>query len=168
MTARRGTAFDDIEASRAWLAERSDCTGRTGVIGFCMGGGFALLCATRQGFDASSVNYGPVPRDADFLLRGTCPIIGSYGGQDGMMKGAAARLDAALQVNGIEHDIREYPDAGHAFLEVHSGPLGWIMARLGMRFHEASAADARRRILVFFGQHLNDGRSLSESASAGT
>ena len=58
-----GPAYDDIEAARALLAAREDCTGRIGIIGFCVGGGFALLCAPR-GFQVASVNYGEVPEDA--------------------------------------------------------------------------------------------------------
>ncbi len=154
MAARQGAAFDDIEATRAWLAGRADCTGRIGIIGFCMGGGFALLVAARKGFDAASVNYGPVPKDADVLLKGACAIVGSYGGRDRMLKGAAALLDHALKANSIDHDVKEYPDAGHFFLEVHYGKLGWVMARLGMRFEGYAAADARRRILAFFADHL--------------
>ncbi len=158
MLAGEGRAFTDISTAKAWLRADGKCTGKVGVIGFCMGGAFALLAAN-DGFDAASVNYGQLPRDLHSALEGSCPMVANYGGKDRTLPGAAAKLEAALTSLRIEHDVKEFPTAGHAFMnDAPIGPkvLRPLMRVMGIKPDPASAPEAWRRIEDHFAKHLSD------------
>ena len=76
---------------------------------FCATGGLALLTAAGHRFSVSSVNYGLAGKNAQDALHGACPIVASSGGRDRFLRTAPQRLERALAVPGIDHDIKVYP-----------------------------------------------------------
>lgn len=160
---RRGRSFDDIEAARQWLRSHGSSTGAVGVIGFCMGGGYAIAAAEGHGFDAASVNYGGCPSDAEEWIANACPVVGSFGGSDGSPLGARAgrRLGELLSDAKVAHDVKVYPGVGHGFMNDHDPVDQTLLLRFlarvsGTQYDEDAAEDARRRIVAFFERHLKE------------
>ena len=153
---REGPAFADLEAARAWLGRRPEVdAARTGVVGFCLGGGFALLFAVRAPLAAAGVFYGEVPRAAG-ELGGVCPVLGGYGGRDRLFASQGRRLEELLGELRVPHDVRVYPDAGHSYMSRHTGLMATLAAwgPMAVGFNPEAEADSWRRIEAFFRTHL--------------
>ena len=120
--------LSDLDASLDWLAARSDVTeGRLAVMGFRMGGTFALnLAATRRdvatccfyGFPAGSPTSGvkgPSPLDVVDDMAG--PVIGFWGENDtAVTMDSVQQLVEALDGRGVEFHCLTYPGVGEGFM----------------------------------------------------
>ena len=151
-----GPAFADLEAARTFLAVRPEVdAARTGVVGFCMGGGFALLYAVQAPLRVAGAFYGDVPSTSE-ELKGVCPVLGGFGGRDRIFAAQGRRLESHLTALGVPHDVRIYPDAGHSYMSKHTG----VMATLGAwgpiaaGYDPAAEADSWTRMETFFRTHL--------------
>ncbi len=145
----------DLRAALDFLgADPAVDAARLGVIGFCMGGSYALQLACAApgsapgaardpagGLRAASVFYGQNPRPLEAVAR-ACPIVGSYPEQDFTAQ-AARELEQALERYQVPHDIKIYPGARHSFFNDQ-----------GSSYNAEAAGDAWRRTMVFFETYL--------------
>ena len=135
--------LSDLQATLEFLRKQPGVDpNRAGVVGFCMGGGYALqLAVTSKGLKVASAFYGAVPKPLEAFAQ-SCPILGSYPEKDFSATGAH-ELDAALEKYSIPHDIKFYENTMHSFF---NHPRTTI--------EEAAAKDAWQRMLSFFERHL--------------
>ncbi|GAA2725519.1 dienelactone hydrolase family protein [Actinocorallia aurantiaca] len=156
-----GPVYERIKQARDTLAARPDCTGRVGVVGFCMGGRFALVAGGRGMFDAASVNYGLIQtgkggkkKVAD-LLTDPCPVVASFGGKDKLIPARdIEEYREALEGKAVPVDLKVYPEASHSFFQSYGGLRGFYMKVSGMTHDPEVSADAWGRIFAFFEEHL--------------
>ena len=136
--------LSDLRSTIAFLQKQPGVdANRMGVVGFCMGGAFALqLAVTDKGLKAASAFYGAVPKPLEAFTQ-SCPILGSYPVKDFSAAGAR-ELDAALEKYNIAHDIKFYENTLHSFFNQPRTPM-----------EERAAKDAWQRMLAFFERHLN-------------
>ena len=141
-------AMRDLKAAFAYLQGRPDVKkDRIGVIGWCMGGRYALALATEEpGLAAVVAYYGAPPTDPAAIARIKAPVLGNYGGDDkGPSPEDVRAFEAAMKKAGKTADVKIYEGAPHAFANVNNPWKG---------YREAAAKDAWSRTTAFFARHL--------------
>jgi carboxymethylenebutenolidase len=140
-------AMGDLAAGFKYLAGRKDVdTSRIGVIGWCMGGGYALdFTVAEPRLAASVINYGHLMVDQKTIASIKPPILGNFGATDmGIPPADVKAFDAALKKAGKSSDIKIYEGAGHAFMNPNNTG-GYV---------KAAADDAWARIDAFLVKRL--------------
>lgn len=127
-----------------YLAQRKDCDGNLGCVGFCWGGAMAnQLAVHAPDLKAAVPFYGRQPDVADV------PDIHAalqlhYGGLDERINAGIPAFESALKASYKPYEIYIYEGANHAFHNDTSAA----------RYNEAAARLAWGRTLEFFKKHL--------------
>jgi carboxymethylenebutenolidase len=140
-------AMADLKGAFKYLSSRKDVDAkRIGVIGWCMGGGYALMFATAEPrLAAGVVNYGHLMTDPKSISGIKVPLLGNFGEDDRGIPAADVRdFESALKKAGKNADFKVYPGAGHAFMNPNN--KGGYVAD--------AASDAWKRIDHFFAERL--------------
>ena len=135
----------DLGATLAHLRSLDHCTGRSGSVGYCLGGKLAYLMATRTDCDCNVSYYGV---GLDDLIgeasRITRPYMSHVAGLDAFVPAAAQQV--------IRDNLESHPNTTLHFYEHQDHAF----ARIGGEHYDRQAADlANGRTLTFLHQHLS-------------
>jgi carboxymethylenebutenolidase len=140
------TMLKDVNAAFQYLKNHPNVkSNRIGSVGYCMGGGLSLklACENRE-LAAAVVFYGRNLSPIDLVKNINCPILGNYAGEDkGITEADVNLLKDTLQRHGKTFDIKIYPGAPHGFFN-----------DTRESYRAEAAKDAWRRVLNFYGKHL--------------
>jgi len=137
------------EVSRAvdYLASQPFTAGRgIGAIGFCMGGGLALLAACdnpKIGAVGNFYGTNPSPIEKVANLRG--PVFAAFAENDAFANQSMREaLERAMQEHGKQFDTKVYPGTEHAFFNDTRPEV----------YNKAAAEDAWQRVLKLLKEGL--------------
>ena len=137
-------AVADLSAACDKLRSLPGFGGKLGTVGYCMGGKFAYLMATRDRVDAAVSYYGGgIDQYLDDAKNLHCPIMMHFGAKDAHIPiTTVEKIEAALKPHG-HVEVFVYKDADHGF-NCDQRPS----------YHRQSAMLAFARSYAFFNQHL--------------
>jgi carboxymethylenebutenolidase len=143
---RQSDGIDDLLSTIDWLKAQNSVRGsHIGVIGFCMGGSYAMAlpCVSRD-INAAAPFYGEIPPDEN-LQNLNCPVFYAYGENDGwIQRKDVDRLASALSKFNKPGEVQVYSGCSHGFFNDTRADV----------YSAKEARDAWERSLKLFEQNL--------------
>ena len=134
--------FSYISDAYAFIRKKRKAT-KTGIVGFCMGGGLSFQASTMIPFDATVVFYGVNPKPIEAISKIKGEVLGIYAGEDEGINGGLPELLTNVVKHKVRFQLNFYPGTHHAFFN-HSA----------MSYHKEAAELARAQMLSFFSRTL--------------
>jgi carboxymethylenebutenolidase len=136
-----------LDAAVAYLREQPGVdVAHVGIVGFCMGGYYALAEALNNSSLAACVDFygGGMDRLFDRMAELRVPFLGLFGDEDQSIPPERVReLRGLLQQAGVPFEIHTYHGAGHAFFN-----------DMRSSYRQHAAEDAWARTLQFYQKYL--------------
>jgi carboxymethylenebutenolidase len=140
----RDAGAKDVKDTANVVSKLPECSGKVGVMGFCLGGLMTFLTAVRYGVDAAVVYHGGDTEKYLGEVNGlNAPLLMHLSDEDEFIsKSAQAEIRKALATK-TNATVYSYPGQHHAFAR-HNGA----------HYDAAAAALAKGRTIDFLNQQL--------------
>ncbi len=142
-------ATQDLLAAATYLrGQKMVDPAHVGVIGWCMGGGYAFdLAVNDPRLAAAVINYGHISNSPNTLKKISAPVLGIFGGQDrGIPVADVREFEQEMKRLGKSVEIVIFPDAGHGFENFNNESA----------YRAEDAAEAWRKTVTFLAHHLQE------------
>lgn len=145
---------EDMLVAEAFLKAKSECNGKVGAVGYCLGGKLCYLMCCRTDIDCAVAYYGTyIEHNISEVKNLHRPFVLHMAMKDRWVQAEVnALLERKLRPNPFV-TIHQYPEADHAFARIG-----------GIPYRKAEADRALALTLDFFSQHLSAPHSTPESS----
>jgi len=132
--------FKDVEDLMKDLRANQRCNGKVGVLGFCFGGRYAQVAASRFGANAVGAYHGTmIEEHLNEMPPVSCPVSFHFGAEDPVVPMEAVEKIMAAYANRDNADIVAHDGAGHNFSMPYKDG-----------YHAGVAATSRQAVLERF------------------